>query len=119
MTDKLKFPIFPFTYLKNDMSVKGITPAFSPGISKHQLFVLIFLLLEVEHLDKKDIQIKLEEFYKLAEIDKDAPAFPFTTFINEQQVIAPGITIYELIQFVEHFNLSWATLPIVAKEFFE
>ena len=45
MSEKIKVPMFPFTYLKQDLSVKGVVPAFSPGINKQQFFYVMYFIL--------------------------------------------------------------------------
>ena len=116
--DKLKLPMFPFTYLKQDLSLKGVIPAFSPGINKRQ-FLLLLLFIFLPGKTPTEIEHNLDEFFNTtSDIDKDAPAFPFTTFIDDNQVIAPGISIYEMFLFLDYFKLKYNSLDAIANLFF-
>lgn len=118
MSEKIKVPMFPFTYLKQDLSMKGVVPSFSPGINKQQFFyVMYFILVNNATIQKTidDIDLFLQ---KNKDIDYLAPAFPFTTFIDDKQVIIPGITIYELFCFLEYLKVTTVTIDDIAKLFF-
>lgn len=93
-------PVFPFTYLKNDLSVKGVQPSFSPGINKFQFFLLLSCFIN-HTMTLNEITNNLRDFITKNEIAELEPAFPFTTWINEQQVIVPGIFFHELFSFIE------------------
>lgn len=118
MSETLNFPVYPFTYLKQDLSMKGVVPAFSPGISKYQFFCLLHVIIGKQNISdtKSSMEIFMKEY---TDIDFNAPAFPFTTFINDQQVIAPGISIYELMLFLEYCRYSTVTMTDIASLFFD
>lgn len=118
MSESLKFPVYPFTYLKQDLSMKGVVPAFSPGISKYQFFCLLHVIIGKQNIS--ETKNNMDNFMKeYTDIDFNSPAFPFTTFINDQQVIAPGISIYELMLFLEYCRYSIVTMTDIASLFFD
>jgi len=118
MSEKIKVPMFPFTYLKQDLSVKGVVPAFSPGINKQQFFYVMYFIL-VKNATVKNTIDDIDMFLqKHSDIDYLAPAFPFTTFIDDKQVVIPGITIYELFSFLEYLKTTTVTIEEIAQLFF-